>query len=375
MLIAAFSLAFVLLFPAVTLYGEKKYRILEWIGAIIVCYLSGILLGNLTFISLDSSIFSTISELSVSLAIPALLFSADLLQSWRYARPALISFSLCALAVCVSATVALLFLAPGIEGAWKVSGMLIGVYTGGTPNMSAIGKALGVQDEYFILINSADMVLSGIYFIFLITVGPAILRLFLPSKLTFSSAEKQVPDNSFSALPLKIKCKNVGISLLLSVLILLIATGVSFGLLGTLSAPLVILTLTTLGFGASFIPKVRHLEGSYQTAHYLLLVFALSIGIMADFSQLIAASAGIFSYCAFTMVSSILLHYLMAFIFRIEADIILITSTAAIFGPAFIGPVANKIGNRQIIAMGITTGMVGYAIGNYLGIAMGWLLK
>ena len=119
MLVAAFSLAFVLFFPAVTLYGEKKYRILEWVGAIVVCYLSGILLGNLPFISLDSSIFSTISELSVSLAIPALLFSANLPQSWRYARPALISFSLCALAVCVSATVALLFLAPGIEGAWK----------------------------------------------------------------------------------------------------------------------------------------------------------------------------------------------------------------------------------------------------------------
>ena len=375
MVLASFSLAFLLLLPAITLYGEKKYRILQWIGAIVICYLSGILLGNLPFVIVDHQVFNTASELSVSLAIPSLLFSTNLLNIWRYAKPALFSFSLCTLAVCISATAAHIFMASEIEEAWKVSGMLIGVYTGGTPNMSAIGKALGVQDAYFILINSADIVLSGLYFIFLITIGPAVLKLFLPAKPALSSSEKNAPYISFSVLPLKTKFKNVGTSLLLSFFILMVAAGISFGILGTLSAPMVILSLTTLGFGASFIPQIRNMEGSYQTAHYLLLVFALSIGVMADFSQLLAASAGVFGYCAFTMLSSVLLHYLMAAAFRIEADIVLITSTAAIFGPAFIGPVANNIGNRQIIAMGITTGMLGYGLGNYLGIAIGWLLE
>lgn len=367
---------FVLAFPALTLYSEKKYRIIQWVGAVVICYATGMLLGNLPFIHIRKDVLNTISEVSVSLAIPALLFSANLARAWKYTKPALLSFSLCALSVSISATGAGLLLSEPLVDGWKISGMLIGVYTGGTPNMSAIGKALEVKDEVFILINTADIVLSGLYFIFLITIGQRTLQLFLPKTKAAEKEEDGFPDeNTFQKLPLQTQFKNVGGSLLLSLGILSIAAAISFGLLGSLSAPLVILILTTLGLGASFIPRIRQMEGTYQTAHYLLLVFALSIGFLADFSQLIAASSSVFLYSALVMISSVGLHYLMAALLRIDADTVLITSTAAIFGPAFIGPVAGSIRNRQIIVAGITTGMLGYAIGNYLGLAIAFLLQ
>jgi uncharacterized membrane protein len=40
---------FVLVFPALTLYSEKKYRIIQWIGAVVICYATGMLgyaIGN-----------------------------------------------------------------------------------------------------------------------------------------------------------------------------------------------------------------------------------------------------------------------------------------------------------------------------------------
>lgn len=367
---------FVLVFPALTLYSEKKYRIIQWIGAVVICYATGMLLGNLPFIHIQKDVLNTISEVSVSLAIPALLFAANLAGAWKYTRPALLSFSLCALAVSISAIGATFLLSEPMVDGWKISGMLIGVYTGGTPNMSAIGKALAVKDEIFILINSVDILLSGVYFIFLITIGQRALQLFLPKTKTEKRPETgSEEDDTFLKLPLQTQFKNVGSSLLLSLSILAIAAAISFAATGALAAPLVILVLTTLGLGASFIPRIRNMEGTYQTAHYLLLVFALSIGFLADFSQLIAASSAVFLYCTLVMVSSVLLHYLMAALLRIDADTVLITSTAAIFGPAFIGPVANSIRNRQIIVAGITTGMLGYAIGNYLGLAIAYLLQ
>jgi uncharacterized membrane protein len=75
------------------------------------------------------------------------------------------------------------------------------------------------------------------------------------------------------------------------------------------------------------------------------------------------------------MLGSILLHFILAAIFRIDRDTVIITSTAAIYGPAFIGPVANAIKNRDIIGLGITIGLLGYAIGTYLGMGMAFLLK
>jgi uncharacterized membrane protein len=53
----------------------------------------------------------------------------------------------------------------------------------------------------------------------------------------------------------------------------------------------------------------------------------------------------------------------------------IITSTAGIFGPAFIPPVATALGNREIIFSGIATGLVGYAVANYLGLRLAWMLR
>jgi len=46
-----------------------------------------------------------------------------------------------------------------------------------------------------------------------------------------------------------------------------------------------------------------------------------------------------------------------------------------VFGPAFVPTVATALKNRAIIVSGLTTGVVGYAIGNYAGIALAYLLK
>lgn len=365
----------VLAFPALTLYSEKKYRIIQWVGAVVICYLTGMIAGNLPGLRIDTHVFNTISEVSVSLAIPALLFSVNLKNSWRSTRTAILSFGLCAVAVSISAVLGWYFLGQRTEESWKISGMLIGVYTGGTPNMSAIGKALGVKDEVFILINSIDILLSGIYFLFLITISRRVLGFFLPKTAAHTEQAHEEEETAFSALPLKVKFKNILGSIGLSALFLLIAAGISFMVRGSLSAPLVILVLTSLGIGASFISRVRKMEGSYQTAHYLLLIFALSIGVLADFTTMLASGSSVFLYCASVMTGAILLHYIMAAFLRIDTDTVIITSVAAIFGPAFIGPVANSLHNRQIIVAGISTGMLGYAIGNYLGMTIGWLLQ
>jgi uncharacterized membrane protein len=45
----------------------------------------------------------------------------------------------------------------------------------------------------------------------------------------------------------------------------------------------------------------------------------------------------------------------------------------ASFGPAFIGPVASVLKNKDIVVSGLTTGLVGYAVANYLGIGIAHL--
>jgi uncharacterized membrane protein len=255
--------------------------------------------------------------------------------------------------------------------------MMIGVYTGGTPNMSAIGIALGVKEELFILLNSADIFFSGVYFIFLITVAQKFLLIFLPK---YKSVEGVITDYNlnepvFMQLPLSKKIKLVLLLFLLAVFIVGIAVTISWIIRKEIIAPIVILVITTLGIAFSFNGKVQKLKGAYESAEYLLLMFAIAMGGLADFSELIEASSEIFYFCGMVVICSVVIHCLLAAIFRIDTDTLIITSTAAIFGPAFVGPVAKGINNREIIVSGITMGLVGYALGNYLGLAVAWLLK
>jgi uncharacterized membrane protein len=365
-------LTFLLSFPLLILWTEGKSKVVRWISPIIICYLVGILIGNIPGFNLDKDLLTKTTLVSVVLAIPLLLFSANLPVMLKQVRPALFSFILGIVGVLICAFLAFRIFGDRVSQADAVSGMMIGVYTGGTQNMSAIGMALGVEEEVFVLLNSADIVFSGIYFIFLLTIGKRFLGIFLPRKSQQADQEEKQVDETASSEG-KGRIVHVLSGLGLASLLVGISAGISFLITGALAEPVVILGITTLGIAASFVRKVRNLPLTFSTANYLLLVFALAMGSAANFAELLAASSTLFWFCGFMVFGSILLHFLLAIIFRVDRDTLIITSTAAIFGPAFIGPVANAIGNRGIIPIGIALGLIGYAIGNYLGLGFSFV--
>ncbi len=60
---------------------------------------------------------------------------------------------------------------------------------------------------------------------------------------------------------------------------------------------------------------------------------------------------------------------------RLDRDTVLITSTAAIYGPAFVGSVAVALKNKEIVFSGIAASLIGIAAGNYLGLCIAWWLS
>ena len=83
----------------------------------------------------------------------------------------------------------------------------------------------------------------------------------------------------------------------------------------------------------------------------------------------------ILGFVTFCIFGSLLLHALLCRIFNIDTDTMIITSTSAICSPPFVPVVANALKNREIILSGLYTGIIGYAIGNYLGISISYALK
>ena len=374
-MITVIQVAFVIFFPALILYLEKHSKFVKVASPIVICYVFGIILANIPFINLNRSVFTEVEKISISLAIPLLLFNSNILEWLKHSGKSILSYILSIAAVIISSIVCFYLYRDSVPEAWRISAMLVGVYTGGTPNMVAIGMAFDAPQEVFILLNSSDVVLGSIYFIFIITFIKRLLGFFLPDfKISKEINDKKIQDST-KKIPRIQLAFNVIIVLLLGVLILGLAAGISISIKGEIADHWVILVLTTLGIGASFIKRIQKIKGSYETAFYLLLIFSLSIGALADIKELLNKSSDLFLYTTFVMFGAILIHFLLAAVFRIDRDTVIITSTAAIYGPAFIGPVANAIKNRDVIVPGITMGLLGYAIGNYIGIGIAMLLK
>ena len=108
---------------------------------------------------------------------------------------------------------------------------------------------------------------------------------------------------------------------------------------------------------------------------FLILVFCVSVGALADLKILFSAAPEIFLFVGFSLFGSFILHVILARLAGIDVDTVLITSTSAVCSPPFVGLTAAAIGNRDLIAPGITTGLLGYAMGNYLGVLLSQLLK
>jgi uncharacterized membrane protein len=366
---------FILIVPGISLWLEDKSRFVKWLSPVAICYLAGITIGNLPFYTPDSGLLGTMTEISVGIAIPMMLFNTKVSDWIRYSGKMLFSYFLCCVGAVLGSMLIFEFFKNDFPEAGNAAGMLVGVYVGGTFNMSAVGIALNVPKEIFILLNSADTLIGAVYFAFLITIAQRTLGLFLPKFVVDKKpGDGTVQDFTSNKFSLKI-LYNAIILIALSVAILGLALYITKFFAGQVVGPYVLVIITSIGIGLSFVKRVRTIKGAYDTGNYFLLIFAVSIGAMANVSQLVTKSPMIFLYTTLVMTVAILIHFILAAIFRIDRDTVIITSTAGIFSVPFIGPVAKAINNEHIIAPGIAMGLLGYAIGNYLGLGVAFLLR
>jgi uncharacterized membrane protein len=154
-----------------------------------------------------------------------------------------------------------------------------------------------------------------------------------------------------------------------------VSAGIAMLLTGELNAAIVMLGVTSLGVGLSFVKKVKRIKYTFETGQYIILAFSLALGTTVDIEEMLQASPRILGFVAVAMLGAVVIHLILAKLFKIDADTALITSTAGIYGPAFIIPVAKALKNREVVVAGLTSGLVGYAVGNYLGFLIYYIVS
>lgn len=362
------SVALCIGFPLLARLAERRGWAPSWLSSIIACYGIGIIVANLRIWPVDNKLLESVAGASMLLGLPLLLFAVRIKDSLRYARTMLLGFGLCCLAGLLCTAAVGWYLSGQMDDAWRVSGMLVGLYTGGTPNVQAIGLALEAPAEYMVLVQAADVLLGGAYLLGLITFLPKVYAWFYP---VAEAGEGETEQTLSEVMPFNVQLPQLGIA----VLVTACSAALTFALAGKLDLTVLILALTTLSLIAGNLSVVQRTGNTYPLGEYFILVFCVALGLMADFRALAEDGMELLYFSALALSSTTLLHLLLCKLFRLDRDTVILSSVAGFYGPVFVVQVAAALKNRHLLAAGIAVSLLGLGLGNYLGIGLARLVQ
>ena len=356
-------LACYVLFPILIIEGFKRWTVVQKIGTVVLAYAVGIiasLCGVFEFATPEatasfSKLQSTIMSVAVPLAIPLMLFNCDF-KLWTKSLPktawALVTGITAVLVAAVSGYFIFRNSVPEIA---KVTGMMAGIYTGGTMNFNALGAALNVDRSVMAIVLAFQMVITTPYIFFLLGGGYKIFRKILPYKdVTHKGRfdEEAVETNDVENYYGMFEKKNLfGMlkGLGLSIVFLAVGAGLAMLITGTLNELVVILTITTLSI-------------------------SVIVASMFDIHSVNGASLYIGGFVFWIIGVSVALHLLFCRIAKVSGDLFCVCQVGLLCSPPFVPPIAGAMKNKKVLISGIVVGLVGYAIGTYLGALLAFVL-
>ncbi|MBP5504622.1 MAG: DUF819 family protein [Bacteroidales bacterium] len=391
-----YALIFIFM-PAVVLWMCKKVNFLGKIGPILILYIIGVLLGQIPGLNNEATfaLKDKITTIMIPLALPMMLFGCQFnFKDMKGVGKSLIAGLI---AVIVATTLGYLLFGSRVADGPKVAGLLVGCETGGTINMAALKMALDFPEERYVLLNSYDMLICFLYFIFLLSVGIKWFRKVLPHtdpalQQDNSAAAKGavMEENNYKGLW---SWRGIGqlFKILLAVICCLVVSVLIVAIVGVVIAlmkgdpitlktvtgsfgagwfmPVFILGLTTAAIAASFLKPVRKLTYSYNIGLYLIYIFSIAVASMADVTKLnFGQELYTLLFLVCIIFGSLLLQLLLSIILKIEADMMIVTSVSLINSPPFVPMMTSAMNNRKVLVPGITVGIIGFAVGNYLGV-------
>jgi uncharacterized membrane protein len=375
---------FYLIVPVFLIVIAQRISILDKVGVVVLAFLLGKLLAMTfdasTFFSAETltSVQKNISEISIAIALPLLLFSINVKGALNMAGDTLKGMGLALLSVMIVSVVGALLFSDQVNKVWQVAGMSVGAYTGGGPNMGAIKAAIGGDDSIFLTMVTYDLIFSAMYLIFVMTIAQKIFGFLLRPyqsknidvEVDYGGMEHLADEraNAYKRLIQPRLIIQTLLALLCSAVVVVLSIGIAGILPESVASVMTIILITTLGLIASHIPAIRQLANSFQLGMYFILVFCFTTGTMIDTNIFTNIDIGLVSYISFILVGSLLLQAALCKICDIDTDTFLITSSAAIMSVPFIPVIAGALKNRDILLPGFAVAIIGYAVGNYLGI-------
>jgi uncharacterized membrane protein len=334
-----------------------------------------IVLSNLKVIPTDAPAYDAVWDYLVPIAIPLLLFEADLKRIVSESGPTLIAFIIGSAAVVAGVIIGVSLLDLGPHEA-KLAGIFTGTYIGGGLNFAAVAEASDMQEGSLLSAAiAADNVATNLHFLLIIFLpGMAWVVQRFPSQ--YIASPEQGAEDVREDIHIIAKLDIPGLLFALALAFTLAALGnILAGLIDKSQFAILVTTALTL-MVATFLPQlVRKLSGHAQAGTVMMFIFLASVGATADIWQLIEVGPVLFVFASVIISVHMVILFGIGNVLKMDIAELAMASAVCIGGPSSAAALASAKGWKDLLIPGVLAGSFGYAIGSFVGVSViEWLL-
>lgn len=328
-----------------------------------------IVLANLRIIPTSAPAYDVVWEYLVPIAIPLLLFQADLKKIVTESGPTLIAFIIASASVVAGVIVAVSLIDLGPDEA-KLAGIFTGTYIGGSLNFAAVAEATNMQNGSLLAAAiAADNVITNLHFLIIILVpGIGWMAARYPTHHMDNAVQIEAGTQDVHQIA------NLDIAGLLAALALafvLAAIGNALaGMSGYPQFAILVTTALTLVVATLLPRQIEKLSGYREAGNVLMFIFLASIGASADVWLLIESAPVFFVFAAIIVTIHLVILFALGLLFRLDLAELAMASAVCIGGPSSAPALASAKGWSDLLIPGVLAGSFGYAIGSFIGVTV-----
>ena len=356
----------------------QRYKAIKSLGPALTIIIMGIILSNLKVVPVSTELYGTISTYAIPISMTIMLMSVDLKEMTKLSREPLIAIFVAVLTVSIMAFLFGLVFAEKISEGWKVAGMFVGTYTGGSANLTAIGTGLNVSRQTLAAANAADYVIGVPTLIFMFAL-PAILKNSKKFKKLwpYNVEESELEDcqNEEFMESKEWSIKDIAWMLAIGFVVTEVSTILAGYFNSSFSSAARILLVTTISIIIAQLKPVKKLKGNLDLGLFVALFFLCTIGFSVDIKEFLGSTFTITLYCFSIIFASFVFHLGITRLLKIKYQYVILSIVGAIADGPTSALVAASAKWNSLVSVAVVMGVIGGVLGNYAGISVAYAIK
>jgi uncharacterized membrane protein len=374
---------------AMSIWLEQTYRWAARLSGPVLALVIAMVLTNTRVMPPASAAYDFVGDWLVPLAIPLLLFRANLREIVRTGGRMFLVFHLSSLGTLIGVATACWLMRGRIVEPELIhaAGMMAASYIGGGVNFMAIKASYNVpEDTANPLIVADNFVMAGLFVMLLALAGSRFYRARYPHPHS-RAADSAAAGNLAAA---HWQRKGVGLLDVAKSFAFAFAVVAVAGIIGKLmrsafgdtsgadavtqmlqilcTNKFVLLTLVTLVAATLFAKPLARINGPEEFGAYLLLIFLFTLGLPADLVSVLTQAPLFFVFCGVIALVNLGFTLTAGKLLRLNLEELLLAVNANLGGAPSAAAMAISAGWPRLVLPGILVGIWGYVIGTPLGI-------